>query len=164
MLQHTIVSVCEYEDHKYNAFKIYILSFTFCLCIGPESLLRRPAMVTQEPDSDSYYHYLREDIVEKEDWRCFHTVNGEHHWSVWHMVPNECTTELVVILMCKDLIWSVLLKQAFESLRMSQLQRCSLLGKLSTFPKKFFLWVANSALEGGKLFYPSYSQTLTLVF
>jgi hypothetical protein len=76
LLQHTIVSVCEYEDHKYNAFKIYILSFTFCLCIGPESLLRRPAMVTQEPDSDSYYHYLREDIVEKEDWRCFHTVNG----------------------------------------------------------------------------------------
>jgi hypothetical protein len=54
-------------------------------------------MVTQEPDSDSYYHYLREDIVEKEDWRCFHTVNGEHHWSIWHMVPNECTTELVVI-------------------------------------------------------------------
>jgi hypothetical protein len=58
-------------------------------------------MVTQEPDSDSYYHYLREDIVEKEDWRCFHTVNGEHDWSIWHMVPNECTTELVDILMCK---------------------------------------------------------------
>jgi hypothetical protein len=115
---------------------------------GPESLLRRPSMVTQEPDSDSYYHYLREDIVEKEDWRCFHTVNGEHHWSIWHMVPNECTTELVVILMCKDLIWSVLLKQAFESLRMSQLRRCSLLANLSSFPISFFLWVAQFSTGG----------------
>jgi hypothetical protein len=114
---------------------------------GPESLLRRPAMVTQEPDSDSYYHYQREDIVEKEDWRCFHTVNGEHHWSIWHMVPNECT-ELVFILMCKDLIWSVLLKQAFESLRMSQLRRCSLLAKLSSFPMSFFLWVAQFSTGG----------------
>jgi hypothetical protein len=36
-------------------------------------------MVTQEPDSDSYYHYKREDTVEKEDWRCFHTVDGEYY-------------------------------------------------------------------------------------
>ncbi|CAK9877743.1 unnamed protein product [Sphagnum jensenii] len=43
---------------------------------GPELLLHRPGMVTQEPDSDSYYHYKREDTVEKEDWRCFHTVDG----------------------------------------------------------------------------------------
>ncbi|CAM6079958.1 unnamed protein product [Sphagnum tenellum] len=43
---------------------------------GRESLLGRPTMVMKEPDSDCYYNYQREDTVEKEDWRCFHTVNG----------------------------------------------------------------------------------------
>ncbi|CAM6011988.1 unnamed protein product [Sphagnum balticum] len=43
---------------------------------GRESLLGRPTMVMKEPDSDCYYNYQREDTIEKEDWRCFHTVNG----------------------------------------------------------------------------------------
>ncbi len=54
------------------------LSLTFGLCAGRESLLGRPTMVVKEPDSDCYYNYQREDTVEKEDWRCFHTVNGEY--------------------------------------------------------------------------------------
>ncbi|KAJ7566821.1 hypothetical protein O6H91_02G120000 [Diphasiastrum complanatum] len=43
---------------------------------GPGSLLRRPSMVAQEPDSDDFYSKGKSDAVEQADWRCFRTVNG----------------------------------------------------------------------------------------
>ncbi|CAK9882974.1 unnamed protein product [Sphagnum jensenii] len=68
----------EFNMNRRRGHRSYTKGISKLITIGrgPESLLRRPSMVTQEPDSDSYYHYQREDIVEKEDWRCFHTVNG----------------------------------------------------------------------------------------
>ncbi|KAG0595475.1 hypothetical protein M758_UG169300 [Ceratodon purpureus] len=43
---------------------------------GPEALLRRPSMVTQDPDSEGLFNYREGDTFEAADWRCFHTVNG----------------------------------------------------------------------------------------
>ncbi|KAJ7523493.1 hypothetical protein O6H91_18G051900 [Diphasiastrum complanatum] len=43
---------------------------------GPESLMRRPSVVAQEPDSENFYSKGESDAVEQADWRCFRTVNG----------------------------------------------------------------------------------------
>ncbi|XP_024530767.1 protein ENHANCED DISEASE RESISTANCE 2 isoform X2 [Selaginella moellendorffii] len=43
---------------------------------GPESLLRRPSMVAQDPLPAVSYTKQAGDAVEQTDWRCFRTVNG----------------------------------------------------------------------------------------
>ncbi|KAJ7516221.1 hypothetical protein O6H91_22G048000 [Diphasiastrum complanatum] len=65
------------DEFKLNGVRFSSWSLTKLIYIGrgPDSLLRRPSIVTQEPGFDDFYSNGG-DAIEQADWRCFRTVNG----------------------------------------------------------------------------------------
>eukprot|EP00249_Psilotum_nudum_P005386 c18824_g1_i1 orf=416-2629(+) len=71
------------QEFKLNGFRYYSRPYLrsprnfITIGRGPESLLRRPSMITQDPDDvEDYYKHQEGDAIEQENWRCILTVNG----------------------------------------------------------------------------------------